>query len=130
MKSGVPALNVFVALVYTALTATLLYLFKLANRPLPSRRHHPSPLTTSPEINHWRVLATSWLKKYTLVGSCFLSDRKYLAKEFLMLGTYAVACLKINRIVLWPTALSALLLPATCLIYDVLFKLYHQKKIS
>ena len=68
-------------------------------------------------------MATSWLKKYSIVGTMMFSDRKYLAKELLIISVYGVACLKINRITLWPVALLTFLLPAIFLIYEMALKL-------
>ena len=54
----------------------------------------------------------SWFKKYTILSGFMLSDCRYNLKEFLFVAVYAVACFGINHIVVWPVALSLVLLPA------------------
>lgn len=81
-------------------------------------------------MQHNRVLALSWVKKYSLVGAFFNEDKKYLLKEFVFVAAYAAACLHINHIILWPVALSLLFLPVTFLLYDLLLKKAHFLKVA
>ena len=50
------------------------------------------------------------------------ADKKYLAKELLLLSVYGVACLKINKITLWPVALATFLLPSFFFMHEIAFK--------
>lgn len=64
----------------------------------------------------------SWLKKYTIVGGFFSNDKKYLLKEFFFISVYAVTCLSINRITLWPVGLSVIVLLGCFLLFDVFIR--------
>ena len=68
------------------------------------------------------MIATSVLKKYTLIGSCLCNDKKYLVKEFLFIGAYGVTCLNINHVILWPVGLSLALFAVTFVLWDVVLK--------
>lgn len=77
-----------------------------------------------------RLIGISWIKKYTVVGGLLNKDKKYLLKEFLFVGAYAVTCLKINHVILWPVAFSLFLLPLHFFILDILLTKLRQPKIS
>jgi hypothetical protein len=81
-------------------------------------------------VNVNRTVAVSWLKKYTLVGGWFNEDKKYLLKELMFLGAYAVTCLQINHIILWPVTFSLFLLPLLFLIFEILLKKVNFLKVS
>lgn len=81
-------------------------------------------------MNVNRTVAVSWLKKYTLVGGWFNEDKKYLLKELMFLGAYAVTCLQINHIILWPVTFSLFLLPLLFLIFEILLKKVNFLKVS
>jgi hypothetical protein len=129
MKIGVLPLNVVVSVAYIVLAGLVLYIVKLATQPLTafsptSPSKHPLITTDTPI---YRMMATAWLKKYTLLGSSLIADKKYLLKELLIISVYAVACLHINKLTLWPVSLITFLLPATYLLYDVLSKHIEQE---
>jgi hypothetical protein len=71
------------------------------------------------DVGFDRLFAVAWLKKYSLVGGCLNSNRKYLLKELLIVSVYAVTCLKINHIILWPVAFSLFLLPMLFVLLEV-----------
>lgn len=82
------------------------------------------------QVDQNRVFALAWVKKYTAVGCFFNEDKKYLLKEFIFVGAYAVTCLQINRIILWPVTFSLFLLPLHFLLYDLLLKKLNFLKVS
>lgn len=67
-----------------------------------------------------RLFAMACFKKYSLVGGCLNPYRKYLLKELFIVSVYAVTCLKINHIILWPVAFSLFLLPMAFVLLEVL----------
>lgn len=114
MKIGVPALNVVVSVLYIVLAGVGAYWLKLCHR----RRRELQDGDTSTllasyrkEINFSKVFAVSWLKKYTLPGAMFNHNRKFLITELFIISIYAVTCLKINKIIIWPVAFITFLLP-------------------
>ena len=72
----------------------------------------------------------SYLKKYTIIGGFICEDKKYLAKEWLMIGIVAACCLEINQVIMWPVAFVALVLPVTFLIFDVLLKKLTERRVQ
>lgn len=114
MKIGVPALNVVVSALYIVLAGVGAYWLKLCHR----RRRELKDGDTSThlisyrkEINFSKVFAVSWLKKYTFLGAMFNHNRKFLITELFIISIYAVTCLKINKIIIWPVAFITFLLP-------------------
>lgn len=81
-------------------------------------------------MNVNKTVAVSWLKKYSLVGSCFNEDKKYLLKELIFMGAYAVTCLQINHIILWPVTFSLFILPTIFLTFEILLKKVNLLKVS
>lgn len=79
------------------------------------------------EVDYNRVFAMSWFKKYSLVGACFNQNRKYLLKEFFIISIYAVTCLKINKIILWPVAFALFLLPLIFALLEIAVGLVEKK---
>ena len=73
-------------------------------------------------------MIVSWFRKYSIIGSITLPDRKYLAKELLITSVYGVTCLKINKITLWPAALITFLLPTIFFLYEMALKLQKSNK--
>lgn len=71
------------------------------------------------EVGFDRLFAVTWFKKYSFVGGCLNLNRKYLLKELFILSIYAVTCLKINHIILWPAAFSLFLLPLVFVLLEV-----------
>jgi hypothetical protein len=67
-------------------------------------------------------VVAAWLKKYTLVGACLFKDKKYLLKEFLFIGVYAISCLGINHLIIWPVAVSLALLTLSFVTWDIFLK--------
>jgi hypothetical protein len=51
-----------------------------------------------------------------------------LLKEFLFMSVYAVSCLGINHIIFWPVALSAVCLPVSFGVLEVLMKKIEEKQ--
>jgi hypothetical protein len=83
MKMNVPALNALIATLHLLIVGVTLYVLKLANRPLTKFPTHPSTTQQKQpreQLNYNKLIALSWLKKYTLLGSLFESDKKYLLK--------------------------------------------------
>lgn len=137
MKIGVLPLNVFVSIIHLALSAALLFALKLATKPLlkftPTNPSNPTSALQPPSIptmDYNKLIAISFLKKYTLIGSFFSPDKKYLLKEMLMISTYTVACLGINHIIIWPLALVSVVVPSCFLLFDILLKKIHLLKIE
>jgi len=64
-----------------------------------------------------KLFALSWLKKYTIIGAFIQEDKKYLLKEIFIISLYAVICLKINRIIIWPISLIVCILPISFLLF-------------
>jgi hypothetical protein len=120
MKVGVPALNCLLALAYLATAPTILYLLKLLlhPQPLPSNTK-PAKNPVTPSL---ALVAVSWFKKYTLACVFYHHHRKYLLKEYVITGVFAVSCFHINHIILWPLSLSLLIVPASLLLFDVASK--------
>ena len=133
MKSGVPFLNVLISIAYILVAALMLYILKLANRPLTKFSRRGKSASSSEEkedIDYQRTLLISWFKKYSFVGAYFEADKKYLLKEFLFMSSYAVTSLSINRFIIWPIAFSSFLLPVVFITFEVLLKLIHNSKIE
>lgn len=83
MKMNVPALNAVVATLHLLIIGITLYVLKLANRPLikpPADSGTAKDKQPHEQLNYNKLMALSWLKKYTLIGSLFESDKKYLLK--------------------------------------------------
>lgn len=128
MKEGVPFLNVIVSVLYLTITIALAFVFKKAQKPHNRFQNRNNLKSTIPEnTNFDKIIAVSWLKKYTLVGACLFRDKKYLLKEFLFIAAYAVSCLGINRIVLWPLALSIAVMVSVFILFDVVLKKIEAK---
>ncbi len=64
------------------------------------------------------------------MGGYFEEDKKYFMKEFLFFATYAVASLNINHVIVWPAALSSILLPSVFFIFEVVLKNFHTTRIE
>lgn len=126
-KTNIPFLNIFISFLYILLTSALLYILKLSCKPLtkhtsPSSQKHQSSENKQEEVQYNKIMFVSWVKKYTIIGSYFMRDRKYMLKQLFICSCYIVACLGINRILLWPVALAAFLVPAIYVIYELILK--------
>ena len=114
MKIGVPALNVVISVLYVVLAGVGAYWLKLSHRRRRELQEGNTALhvpSYRKEISFGKVFAVSWLKKYTLVGAILNEHRKFLITELFIISIYAVTCLRINRIIIWPVAFIAFLLP-------------------
>lgn len=132
MKAGVPALNIIVSILYIIFTGLVAYWLKLSHKKrIESHQNYTEEQIEGmkKEANFDRLFAISWLKKYTLVGTCFNENRKYLVKEFFIMSIYAVTCLKINKIILWPVAFAVFLIPLVFGLYEVVIG-YFEKKVA
>lgn len=135
IKSGVLVLNIAAALFYSLLGGLLLFVLKKAQSPLTRFEGKPKQKDRQQqegeagraEVDYNKIIAVSYLKKYTLIGSCFQEDKKYLLKEFLFVSVYAVMSLNINHVIMWPVALSLALLPIVFLLWDVALKAVESK---
>ncbi len=81
------------------------------------------------EVAFDRLFAMAWFKKYSLVGGCLNINRKYLLKELFIMSIYAVTCLKINQIILWPVAFSPFLLPLVFIVLEVVVGVIEGKMV-
>lgn len=123
MKAGVPALNVIISVFYMILAGFVAYWLKLSHkkgREWGQNYTEEQLKALKKEVNFDRLFALSWFKKYSFVGTCLNENRKYLVKEFFIMSIYAVTCLKINRVILWPAAFSLFLLPFVFVVLELL----------
>ena len=51
----------------------------------------------------------------------------YLLKELFIISVYAVACLNINKVIVWPVAFITLLLPASFVLFEVVASAVDRK---
>lgn len=131
MRHGVLPLNIIISVFYIIVAGLAAYLLKKSSRSLKRA------MITNDVDDGWRekvsstrVVAVSWVRKYTLIGGCFNEDKKYLLKECVFLAAYAATCLQINRIILWPATFSLFLLPATFIAFDIVLKKCNLLKVS
>lgn len=125
MREGVLPLNIVIAVFYLALACLSTFVLKLSARSFKKtlkRSALPERSDSSHNINYNKLIALSWLKKFTLVGALLNEDKKYLLKELLFASAYSVTCLKINRILLWPVTFALFLVPVVFLLYEVVSK--------
>jgi hypothetical protein len=131
MREGVLPLNIVISVLYIIIAGLAAFVLKKSSRSL----RRPVGVGEGEEgwrekVNHNKVVAVSWVKKYTVVGACFNEDKKYLLKEFIFVAAYAVTCLQINHIILWPVTFSLFLLPLLFISFDILLKKISFLKVS
>lgn len=130
IQSGVLLLNVGVAVFHIVLAGVALALLKRATKP-PSRHQSTATRESRKEdlegVNFNRVMAVSWLKKYTLIGGAFCEDQKFMVKEVVIIAVFGVACLHINKLTLWPAALSLTILLLCFVCWDVISKKWSSR---
>lgn len=81
MREGVLPLNIVVSLLYLALAAAIAFVLKKSSRAVSKGEGVGEEEEGWREkVDQRRVLALSWLKKYTVVGCIFNQDKKYLLK--------------------------------------------------
>ncbi len=120
MKLGVPLLNIIITILYIAISGLIAYCLKASHRRLRIQAPFtPTEAFLSMGVDARRLFARSWLKKYSLIGGFFNKSRMYLLKEFFIISVYAVACLQINKIIVWPLAFITFLLPASFVLFEV-----------
>lgn len=125
MREGVLPLNIVIAVFYLTLACLSTFVLKLSARSLKKtlkRSALSERADSTHSINYNKLIALSWLKKFTMIGALLNEDRKYLLKELLIISAYSVTCLKINRIILWPVAFTLFLVPVVFLLYEVVSK--------
>ena len=125
MREGVLPLNIVIAVVYLTLACLSTFVLKLSARSLRKTQKKsalPERSDFSHSINYNKLIALSWLKKFTMLGALLNEDRKYLLKEMLFISAYSVTCLKINRIIIWPVTFTLFLVPVVFLLYEVIGK--------
>jgi len=83
MKEEVLPLNIVVSCFYLIVIGFVIYVFKKANRPLKNSNYTVKKIQTKQEaerLDYNKLIAKSWLKKYTFIGSLINEDKKYLLK--------------------------------------------------
>ena len=128
IKYDVLPLNAIIATTYLIFCVLLLYIFKKShktNKNLTTSLPSSSSSLPSEELDMNRVIILSYLKKYTLLGTISLHDKKYLLKQFVFIACYGVSCLKINRVIIWPVSISAGLMVISFICLEVLVKKYQ-----
>lgn len=128
MKLGVPLLNIIITIFYIAISALVTYWLKTSHRKLYNQSPFSAPeALTSMGVDPKRLFSRSWMKKYTLIGGFFNKSRMYLLKEFFIISVYAVACLQINKVIVWPIAFITLLLPISFVLFEVIAQKVDRK---
>lgn len=124
MREGVLPLNIIIAVVYLTLACLSTFVLKLSARSFKKmqKKNALPERSDSHAINYNKLIALSWLKKFTMLGAVLNEDRKYLLKELLFISAYSVSCLKINHIIIWPVAFTLFLVPVVFLLYEVVSK--------
>ena len=130
IQSGVLLLNVVAAFFHLALAGVALALLKRAAKPV-TRAESTATRENRKEdlegVNFDRVMAVSWLKKYTLIGGAFCEDQKFMVKEVVIIAVFGVACLHINKLTLWPAVLSLTVLLLCFVCWDVVSKKWSSR---
>jgi len=127
MGQAILPLNLFIAILYFVISGVILVLLKNAVKPrMHLTKASKTQLLNSTKsiINYGKLIILSWLKKYTLIGSCFMKDKKYLLKEFLFIGVYAFTCLNVSQLIIWPIGLSPVILVLSFLFLELLIYKY------
>jgi len=113
MRQGILPLNSFISVLYVFVSAITLAILKKAVKPrlcLSKASKKQLQTSTKSVMNYDKLLFLAWLKKYTLIGSFFVKDKKFLLKESAFVSAYAVTCLNVNHLIIWPLGLSAVIL--------------------
>lgn len=82
MRQGVLPLNIIVSVLYIIFSAATLFALKKSSRSLkiaPKTQKLKDSKWQS-NINYSKIIALSWAKKYTLIGTFIHEDKKYLLK--------------------------------------------------
>jgi hypothetical protein len=131
MREGVLPLNIVIAVFYLALATAAVFILKKSSRCLKKMIKIGEEETNWKEqVDHNKLIASSWVKKYSIFGAFLQEDKKYLLKEFLFVAAYSVACLHINHVIMWPAAYSLFLLPLTFALFDILLKKIYPPKVE
>jgi hypothetical protein len=119
MKSAIPPTNALIATLYLFFIIAIAYLAKLLFRKeaQPSihkqTKYSPNNMLkglSNPSINEnispVKIALKSFALKYSIVGTFVNQQKFYLFKEVFVIAVICVACRVINRITLWPIALT------------------------
>ena len=116
MKLGVPAFNYLLSIFYIALAGVALFLLKLALRRQKNHEVSSEASEVLEEKPTVKMIAVSWLKKYTIASVFSEANWKYSLKECFILAIFTVACFGINKIILWPVTFSLFLVPISVIL--------------